>query len=101
MSYTLSDLDKFADNPKLVKEYHFKISATDMYQNHSEATFVVKVSDTDLPEISANAEYLIVVSVSEDLSRERIIEILTRANNLKSYEITSIESDYFSDELSL
>lgn len=98
VTYELKDLDNYEKNPRLVKNYNFKITTKDNSNNYNEVSFVVRVSDTDFPEISANASYLIVISVNEDLSREKIIEILTKANNLTSYEIKSIESDYFTDD---
>lgn len=98
INYVLTDIDKYQDNMLKVGTYKFNISATDNSNNHSSLDFNVIVNDTDQPVISYKTNYLIVVSESDRMTKDKIIEILTNVAKLTNFTVLEVNSDYFTDE---
>ena len=93
---TVFDYDGYKVSKK-VRDFRFGIYVEDNYQNDLEVVFIVRVVDDDFPIIDYNKDYLIITSENEKLTQERIVDLLLSKEEQENVVLTSIESEYFTN----
>lgn len=93
--YTLEDVDGLLNSSAVIGQYNFNVTAADASGNANTASFVIAVSDEDLPEIKWESTYIINIVEGQSLTKQEIIDFLISSGQVEAEEIATVDCAYF------
>ncbi len=95
--FSITDDNNYLANTKAPGSFNFTITATDSSGNTSTAIFTMQVEDKDIPEITWDENYVIVITQGQALTKTEIIEFLVKSGQVEEAEVSSVECAYFAE----